>query len=183
MVNFCLEFCCCCCIKLYNKAITPLELKFDGEADNLAVFLANMKDQCNHFTWSHLVTIPLADSTTRNLLTHYGQVTLSNCIDHGNTYVNIQMSNAQNNDMLYYFLVDSLESKFRAKVLLYSESYSANNFVVACALLKQIINLTRIDNPAAATHHVRELLIESKKQLLQLKGKVTLQTRSDLSML
>ena len=27
-------------VKLYNKAISPLELKFDGEADNLAVFLA-----------------------------------------------------------------------------------------------------------------------------------------------
>ena len=48
-----------------------------------------------------------------------------------------------------------------AKVLLYSESYSANNVVVDSALLKQIIILTRIDNPAAATH-VSELLIESK---------------------
>ena len=74
--------------------------------------------------------------------------------------------------MLHYFLVDSLESKFRAKILLYSESYSANNVVVASALLKQIIILTRIDNPAAATH-VRELLIKSKKQLLKLKGNFT----------
>ena len=159
-------------VKLYNKAITPLELKFDREADNLAVFLASVKDQCNCFNWSHLVTIPLADSTTRNLLTHYGQFTLSNCIDHGNTYITTQTRNAQNNDMLYYFLVDSLESKFRAKVLLYSESYSAHNVVVASALLKQIIIVTRIDTLAAATH-VREFIIESKKQLLKLKGNVT----------
>ena len=72
--------------------------------------------------------------------------------------------------MVYYFLVDPLESKFRAKVLLYSQSFSAHNVVVASALLKQIIILTRIDNPAAATH-VRELLIESKKQLLKLREK------------
>ena len=82
------------------------------------------------------------------------------------------MRNAQNNDMLYYFLVDSLESKFRAKVLLYSESYSANNVVVASALLKQIIILARIDNPAAAAH-VRELHIKSKKQFLKPTGSVT----------
>ena len=31
-------------IKLYNKAIAPLKAKFDGEADNLAVFLASVRD-------------------------------------------------------------------------------------------------------------------------------------------
>ena len=30
--------------KLYNKAIAPLDAKFDGEADNLAVFLASVCD-------------------------------------------------------------------------------------------------------------------------------------------
>ena len=30
--------------KLYNKAISPLEEKFDGEADNLAVFLTSVRD-------------------------------------------------------------------------------------------------------------------------------------------
>ena len=139
-------------VKLYNKAISPLDLKFDGEADNLAVFLTSVKDHCNCFNWSNLITIPLADTTTRNLLTHYGQVTLSNCTDHGLSYVSTQTRNAPNNDMLYYFLVDSLESKFRAKALLYAECYSANNVVVESALLKEIVILTRIDNPAATTN-------------------------------
>ena len=31
--------------KLYNKAIAPLEEKFNGEADNLAVFLASVHDR------------------------------------------------------------------------------------------------------------------------------------------
>ena len=30
--------------KLYNKAISPLEAKLDGEADNLAIFLASVRD-------------------------------------------------------------------------------------------------------------------------------------------
>ena len=37
--------------KLYNKAISPLEEKFDGEADNLAVFLASICDRAHHFNW------------------------------------------------------------------------------------------------------------------------------------
>ena len=82
-------------VKLYNKAISPLELKFDGEADNLAVFLASVKDHCNYFNWSNLITIPLADTTTRYLLTHYGQVTLSNSTDHGSSYVSTQTRDAQ----------------------------------------------------------------------------------------
>ena len=74
--------------------------------------------------------------------------------------------------MLYYFLVDSLEAKHRAKVLPYADSYSAHNVFVASALLKKIIILTRIDNLAAPTH-VRELLVKSKKQLLKLnKGNI-----------
>ena len=60
--------------KLYNKAIAPLEEKFDGEADNLAVFLASVRDRARRFNWHRLITVPINDGTTRNLLTHYGQV-------------------------------------------------------------------------------------------------------------
>ena len=63
-----LDFSDAAAVKLYNKATSPLELKFDGEVDNLAVFLASVKDCCNHFNWSNLITIPLADTKTRNLL-------------------------------------------------------------------------------------------------------------------
>ena len=61
--------------KLYNKAIAPLETKFDGEADNLAVFLASVRDRARRFNWHRLITVPIDDGTTRNLLTHYGRTT------------------------------------------------------------------------------------------------------------
>ena len=46
-----------------------------------------------------------------------------------------------------------------------------SNVPVASALLKQIIILTRVDNPAS-TMHIREMLIESKRKLLLLKGNI-----------
>ena len=64
--------------KLYNKAIAPLEAKFDREADSLAVFLVSMHDRARHFNWHRLITMPIDDGTTWNLLTHYGQVSLNN---------------------------------------------------------------------------------------------------------
>ena len=74
--------------------------------------------------------------------------------------------------MFYYFLVDSLTNEFRATVLLYADTYMVTNVPVVSALLKQIIILTRVDNPAS-TMHIREMLIESKQKLLQLKGNTT----------
>ena len=50
--------------------------KFDGHENNLAVFLTNMKDGTLHFYWHHLITIPLPDGSMRNLLMHYGEVSI-----------------------------------------------------------------------------------------------------------
>ena len=158
--------------KLYNKAISPHDTKFDGEADNLAVFLASVRDRARRFNWQRLITVPIDDGTTRNLLTHYGQVSLDNTRAHATTYVNTPTRDAQDNDMFYYFLADSLTSDFRTTVLLYADVYTVTNVPVAAALLKQIIILTRVDNPAS-TMHIREMLIESKSKLLLLKGNIT----------
>ena len=74
--------------------------------------------------------------------------------------------------MIYYFLSDSLTNKFRTTVLLYADVYTVTNVPVAASLLKQIIILTRVDSPAS-TMHIREMLIELKQKLLQLKGNIT----------
>ena len=57
-------------------------------------------------------------------------------------------------------------------VLLYAEVYTVTNVPVASSLLKQIIILTRVDNPAS-TMHIPEMLIESKRKLLFIKGNIT----------
>ena len=157
--------------KLYNKAIAPLEAKFDGETDNLAVFLASMHDRAWRFNWHRLLTVPIDDGTTQYLLTHYGQVSLDNTRAHVVPYVKTPTRDAQDNDMFYYLLADSFTNEFRTTVLLYSNTYTVTNVPVASALLKQII-LTRVDNPASRMH-IREMLIKSKEKLLQLKGNIT----------
>ena len=91
---------------------------------------------------------------------------------HTSTYVNSPTRDAQDNDMFYYFLVDSLTNEFHTTVLLYANIYTVTNVPVASSLLKQIIILTRVDNPAS-TMHIREMLIESKCKLLLLKGNIT----------
>ena len=158
--------------KLYNKAISPLEEKIDGEAGNLVVFLASVGDQARHINWHRLITMLIDDETTWNLLTHYGQVSIENMKAHASTYVNSPTRDPQDNDMFYYFLVDSLTNEFHTTVLLYADVYTVANVPVASSLLNQIVILTRVDNPAS-TMHIREMLMESKRKLLLLKGNIT----------
>ena len=86
--------------------------------------------------------------------------------------MNTPTRDAQDNDMFYYFLVDSSTNKFRTTVLLYAVIYTVTNVPVASSLLKQIIILTRVDNPASMMH-IQAMLIESKWKLLLLKGNIT----------
>ena len=129
----------------------------------------------NHF-WSelyhHLITVPINNGMTRNLLTHYGQVSIKNTRAHAATYVNTPTRDTQDNDMFYYFLLDLLTNNFHTTVLLYADVYTITNVPIASLLLKQVIILTRVDNPAS-TMHIREMLIASKHKLLLLKGNIT----------
>ena len=63
-------------------------------------------------------------------------------------------------------------NEFRTTMLLYAEVYTVTNIPVASSLLKQIIILTRVDNPASMMH-IREMLIESKRKLVTMKGNIT----------
>ena len=158
--------------KFYNKAISPLEEKFDGEADNLAIFLASICDRARCFNWHHLITMPIDDGMTRNLPNHYGQVSIETTRAHAATYINTPTRDAQDNDMFYYFLSDSLTNEFHTTVVLCADVYTITNIPVISSVLKQIIILTRVDIPAS-TMHIREMLIESKHKLLLLKGNIT----------
>ena len=80
-----------------------------------------------------LLTILLVDSTTRNMLMHYGQVTIDNVCAHVTTYVGMHTRGTQDNDMFYYVLVNSPTPSF---ILLPSTVYLVNRVAVASTLLK-----------------------------------------------
>ena len=86
--------------------------------------------------------------------------------------MNTPARDVQDNDMFYYFFEDSLTNEFCTMVLLYTDIYMVTNVPVASSLLKQIIILIRVDNPASMMH-IREMLIKSKRKLLLLNGNIT----------
>ena len=74
--------------------------------------------------------------------------------------------------MFYYYLTDSLTPLFHAKLLLYCSLYMVNGVTATSVMLKQIIVLSHIDNPAVA-QHIQEQLIKAKRNLIALKGNTT----------
>ena len=76
--------------------------------------------------------------TTRNLLNEYGQLTSGEVKHHAQTnWTNQPMRDAQNSEMMYHFLFESLDDSFKATVLL---KKSNNKMMVG--------NYTTEDGPA-----------------------------------
>ncbi|KAL7566243.1 hypothetical protein ACA910_011306 [Epithemia clementina (nom. ined.)] len=154
-------------VKLYHKAIAPMEDLFDGTPEKVHIFLANVADKARRYNWDAILTVAVAP-TTYYLITQYGQVTNAQVQAHAATYVGTQTRNAQNSDMLYHFLMALLTSAFKGQVLLHSNEYTVTANAVTVpdgpSLLKQIVSLTYIDTRATASH-IRSTLVDMTLQL------------------
>jgi translation initiation factor IF-1 len=82
--------------KIYDAVTAPLEGdKFDGTLENLANFLARLREKANNFMWMNSICkIKIADgppATFRNLMDDYGNITLSQVQANATPYVNQQV--------------------------------------------------------------------------------------------
>ena len=86
------------------------------------------------------------------------------------------MCDAQNSDMLYHFLFESLEDPFKATILLKIRIYHITMGTYTTedgpCLLKQIINGTFVGTRATAAH-IRESLVDMSSELEKQKGNIT----------
>jgi hypothetical protein len=158
--------------KTYYKAIAKLETPFDGQAENVSLFLANTQERSRRFGWSTTLTIPDANNANRNLITEYGQVTMQEVMARAQQYIGQPTRDAQNSDMLYHYIMNSLTDSFKSEVLLYVDQYTVNNTPDGICLLKQILLLTFIDTRATASH-IKDTLLDMGQKLTELSGDVT----------
>ena len=149
--------------KLYYKAITALDNKFDGPPEKLIAFLANITSQAQQFRWNSILAIPV-DTNTRELLTDYGRINMDNINSHATTYTGMQTREAQNSEMLYHFLMNSVTTEFTTKLVLYQEDYMINGAPIGACLFKKIVQLTYVDTMATASH-IRKTLMDMHLKL------------------
>ena len=114
-------------IKLYKNATAPLPIECDCTSERLKVFLSSLADRSSANGWDNIMDIPPVpnpNNITHNLLTEYGQVTITQCQAHAQTYVNAQNRDAQNSFNLYQCLMASLTDVARTRVMLLEDQYT-----------------------------------------------------------
>ena len=141
-------------VKTYYKAITllPTEDCFDGMTDKVVVFLATVEDCSSRFNWTTILMIPDDNDDPRDLIREYGHLSITNCQACAGMYIGQPIRQAQNAQMLYPFLIESITPSFNGQVLLYQTNYTINNIKSGLCLLKQILSLTYIDTQTKAFH-------------------------------
>ena len=111
------------------------------------------------------------------MLYDYRQLTTAEVKTHAqNQWTNQHTRDAQNTEMLYHFLFESLDENFKAMVLLNNHNYqvTVSTFTTEDrpCLLKQIIVSTLVDTRATASQ-IRESLVDMTQQLETHKGNIT----------
>lgn len=162
-------------LKFFHRATDGLDEKFALKEDSLGTFLALVKDRANIYNWKTVVTVPDKDGVNRNLITNFGQVTIENCRDHVMTFAHLPNRTAQNDIMLYFFVVNSLTSDACLNVLGQEETYTNNiaGEVVpsGAMMLKKIIGISSIDTMAKVLL-LRDEIAALPHKMVDLKGDV-----------
>ena len=129
---------------------------YAGDAHSLKVFLSNLGDCSMVYGWDDILHVPvnslLPNQGLRDMLTHYGQITLQQIVAHANTYAAGQTRTAQNSVMLYHCLANSITQEVKAKTMLYSNEYFIGDHPSGVAFLKVIIREAQIDTRATVLH-------------------------------
>ena len=117
--------------------------------------MKSVANRAKSFGWNNILNIINSHRNTRSLLYDYGQLTTAEVKTHAqNQWMNQHTRDAQNAEMLYHFLFESLDENFKATVLLKNHNYqvTVGSYTTedGPCLLKQIIVSTFVDTRATA---------------------------------
>ena len=78
--------------------------------------------------------------------------------NHATTYTGMQTREAQNSEMLYHLLMNSVTAEFTTKLVLYQEDFTINGAPIGACLFKKIVQLTYVDTMANASYIHKTLM-------------------------
>ena len=128
---------------------------FNCEAPGLHGFLKEVEGRASRFGWRDVILeIPndIANPLggTRNLLTHYGRLSLEHLCNWETTYIHGVSRAAQDTTHLHLCLMNSLTQAGKDKVCLWSHQFILNGRASGILLLKVIIRESHLDTNATS---------------------------------
>jgi hypothetical protein len=159
-------------IKLFNKAITPLDPKYNLSEGKLRIFLEQVRERGRIYCWDDILTVEDSDGVGQNIITHYGKLSVDNCIAHAMTYVNTETRRAQDAMMLFQLLINSLAEESKLLMLADADVYTVAGKPDGVVFLKLIIGRASIDTNAKI-HMLRQKIANLKTAMRdEFKGNV-----------
>ena len=136
--------------RIYTSATKELgDTKYDGEAQGLMAFLELLEERANNFGWDRtIMLIPSEDGTAKNLLTEYGTITMNQIREHEETYLATQSRSAQDSNLLYECIMNSISSECKAKLTIWKKEYRCRQLPSGNLLLKVLIRECHLDTNA-----------------------------------
>ena len=146
-------------MKYYEKATKVLlpEL-FDCESDRLYAFLKALKRRAKESGWTEedgILSVPYdidyPDEDQVNLVTDYGVISIHQVRDHEEMYIDSETRKAQDNDILFNCLMESISESARNKIVIWEEDYTVRGEYSGPLLLKVIIRESHLDTNATTS--------------------------------
>jgi hypothetical protein len=145
-------------IKLYGKAIAPLDTLYNGDSASLRLFLSKVQQRANQSGWKSILQISNQTGQVFDFIKNYGQITIAAIRVQA---VTLELSNnrkTQNSSQMYTFLITSISDELLGKVISQTEQYtSSTGFQDGPSLLKVIVTISHVDTRAQAGY-IRQCL-------------------------
>ena len=166
-------------VSLYNSAITPVEIKFDGDSKNISLFQNQLLRKGFKAGWGagtgDILNIPDDDGNKRNILTEYGCLTKENITTASEVYMTTDSRAVQNNDMMLECILGSLTEGCFHKIANEESSYTlkGTNEQSATLLYKLLMAKSIIDT-VATTYQLRNQLDSLEEYMTSVNSNIEL---------
>jgi hypothetical protein len=141
-------------MKLFFASTKGLDPKFKGAQTGLKVFLRALSIKAQNFGWDAMIlSIPdsLPTPVNRNLLTHYGLLSIENVQARAATWVGQNSRAAQASKQLAQCITESLEDAVTLKLLVRASEYTVNGVEDGPCMLKTLISVVNIQTRATVS--------------------------------
>lgn len=158
--------------RLYRNGMKCLEgEKYDGKSRGLRVFLESFKAKAIMYNWFDVLTVPDAAGTNRNFLSTYGTITMAECNAHAVVYMTARDRAAQNAQMIYHCVVDSLTTEMQATLMAEQEFYEVDGYSDGLCFLKLLISKAQVDT-IGTINMLRTAISKLPVKMVELAGNV-----------
>lgn len=155
--------------RYYDRATRQLAIDdelFDVETEDLHGFVNAVGERAEEFGWlqigAGILQIPddplhPVEGTPTNLITNYGEISMTDLRAWENTYITTNTRAAQDTSMLYHCLMNSLTQAGKDKIMLWKSEFMIGRVRSGVLLFKLIVRESHIDSNATASTIRRQM--------------------------